>query len=778
MDQSARYVGRPIRRREDPRLLTGRGTYVGDMALPGMAHAAVLRSPHAHARIRGIDVSEAATAPGVLFAGTAADLGPCARPLPLLNPAPTLRPRMPSALAAETVRYVGEPVAVVVATSRYAAEDALERIRVDYEVLPAVADAARALEPGAPLVHDDLDSNLAARMVQKIGDVGSAFRAADVVVRERLEITRGGGAMMETRGVLAAWDERAGRLQVWASTQAPHLIRRVLTQMLGMPDHQVRVVVPEVGGGFGAKLVCYPEDVLIPWLARRLGHPIRWIEDRREDLLSTVQEREQYHEVEVAARRDGTLLGLRNRFVCDAGAYVPWGLVVPTLTATTLGPYKYPAYEVESLTVYTHRVPVSVIRGAGRPQAAFVFERAMDRVAEAVGLDPAEVRRRNFIQPHECPYRLGLIYRDGTEMTIDNGDYPAALERALEMAGYAGFRERQATARAQGRYLGIGIACNVEGTGLGPFESAIVRVDGMGKVHLITGACPQGQAHETTLAQVAADELGVPVDDVAVTTGDTDAIGFGIGTFASRTGAVASGAAAGACRLVREKAVAAAAHLLEAARDDLVYAAGRIHVRGAPSRGVGLADVAAFLAGIPGRALPADVEAGLQASHHFRPAGLTYSNGTCVAVVEVDADTGAVNIEGLFVVHDCGRIINPIVVDGQVQGGVAHGVSNTFFEEPRYDAAGQPLAASFMDYLIPTAAEVPPLRIAHMETPSPLNPTGVKGAGEGGAIFTPAAIAAAVEDALAPLGVRITALPLTPERLRALVAAAPMPDAR
>jgi carbon-monoxide dehydrogenase large subunit len=771
MDESARFVGRPIRRREDPRLLAGQGAYVGDMALPGMAHAAVLRSPHAHARIRGIDAAEASRAPGVLLVGTAADLGPAARPLPLLNPAPGLRPRMPTALAVDTVRYVGEPVAVVVAADRYAAEDALELIRVEYEELPAVADAARALEPGAPRVHDNLDSNLAARTVQTIGDVGPGFRAADLVVRERLAISRGGGGMLETRGVLAAWDARARRLQVWSSTQAPHLIRRVLTQMLALPDHAVRVAVPEVGGGFGAKLVCYPEDVLIPWLALRLRRPVKWLEDRREDLLSTVQEREQYHEVEVAVRRDGTVLALRNRFVCDAGAYVPWGLVVPTLTATTLGPYKFPAYQVEALVAYTHRVPVSVIRGAGRPQATFLFERAMDRVAEAVGLDPAEVRRRNFIQPHEFPYRLGLIYRDGTEMTYDNGDYPAALDRALIMAGYETFRGRQRAARDRGRWIGIGISCQVEGTGLGPFESATVRVDALGKVHVATGACPQGQGHETTLAQVVADELGIPPDDVAVTTGDTDAVGFGIGTFASRTGAVASGAVVGACRLVREKAVAAAAHLLEAARDDLVWDRGRALVRGAPSRAVTLGEAAGFLAGIPGRALPPDVEAGLQATHHFRPASLTYSNAAAVAVVEVDVETGAVRIERIFVVHDCGRLINPMVVEGQIQGGVAHGVSNTLFEEVPYDAAGQPLAATFMDYLIPTAAEVPPLEIAHMETPSPLNPAGVKGAGEGGAIVAPAAIAAAIEDALRPLGVRITSLPLPPERLRRLIAA-------
>ncbi|HYB71800.1 MAG TPA: xanthine dehydrogenase family protein molybdopterin-binding subunit [Candidatus Sulfotelmatobacter sp.] len=772
MDESARFVGRPIRRREDPRLLAGQGIYVADLTLPGMLHAAILRSPHAHARIRRIDGAEAARAPGVLFVGTAADLGPAARPLPLLNPAPTLRPRMPTALAAGSVRYVGEPVAVVVAADRYAAEDALDLIRVEYEALPAVADAARALEPGAPRVHDDLDSNLAARTVQTIGDVEPGFRAADLVVRERLAISRGGGGMLETRGVLAAWDPRARKLQVWSSTQAPHLIRRVLTQMLELPDHQVRVAVPEVGGGFGAKLVCYPEDVLIPWLALRLRRPVKWVEDRREDLLSTVQEREQYHQVEVAVRRDGTVLALRNRFVCDAGAYVPWGLVVSTLTATTLGPYKFPAYQVEALVAYTHRVPVSVIRGAGRPQATFLFERAMDRVAEAVGLDPAEVRRRNFIRPHEFPYRLGLIYRDGTEMAYDNGDYPAALDRALLMAGHAGFRERQRAALARGRRIGIGISCQVEGTGLGPFESATVRVDGLGKVHVATGACPQGQAHETTLAQVAADELGIPPDDVAVTTGDTDAVGFGIGTFASRTGAVASGAVVGACRLVREKAVAAAAHLLEAARDDLVWDRGRVLVRGAPSRAVTLGEAAGFLAGIPGRALPADLEAGLQATHHFRPAGLTYSNAAAVAVVEVDVETGAVRIEGIHVVHDCGRLINPMVVDGQIQGGVAHGVSNALFEEVPYDAAGQPLAATFMDYLIPTAAEVPPVEIAHMETPSPLNPAGVKGAGEGGAIVAPAAIAAAIEDALRPLGVRITALPLPPERLRRLIAAA------
>ena len=766
-----RFVGERIRRREDPRLLTGAGQFVADLPAPGALHVAVLRSPHAHARIRRIDLKEAFRAPGVACAVAAADLGEANAPFPLLVPNPALRAFMPRALAAGVARYVGEPVAAVVAESRYAAEDALERIAVEYEPLPAALDPRAALDPGAPLVHAEAGTNLACRLVQKVGDAEAAFRGAARVFRERLFVSRGGGAALETRGLLAVPEGRDGRLTLWASTQVPHLLRQVLAALLGMAEHTLRVIAPDVGGGFGPKGMAYPEDLLVPWLSLRLGRPVRWVEDRAEDLLSTVQEREQFHDVQVAVRSDGTILAVRDRFLADAGAYVPWGVVVPYLTASTLpGPYKIPNYEVEMTVAYTHRVPVAVVRGAGRPQAVYVMERMMDRVAEGLGLDPAEVRLRNFIQPQEFPYTVGLTFRDGSPLVYDTGDYPACLRKALEMADYRATREAQARLREAGRYVGLGMACYVEGTGLGPFEGASIRVDTQGKVLLVTGACPQGQGHDTTLAQLCAEIVGVPMEDIRVVTGDTEAIPFGVGTFASRVAAVASGAVVTAGRQVREKAIRLAAQLLEAPADEVVLEGGRLHVRGAPGRAVRLGEVAAAALGRPGFTMRQGDEPGLQATSYFHPSASTYSNGANLAIVEVDPQTGATTILRYIVVHDCGRVINPLLVEGQVVGGVAHGIGNALYEDVPFGENGQPLAATFMDYLLPTAAEVPLMEVEHIETPTPLNPAGVKGAGESGTIPAPAAIAAAVEDALRPLGARITSLPLSPEKLRALIA--------
>ncbi len=767
-----RFIGERVRRREDPRLLMGAGRFVADIAAPGALQAALLRSPHAHARIVRLDLAGARRAAGVACAVAAGDLGAANAPFPLLVPNPALKAFMPRGLAAGVVRYVGEPVAAVVAASRYAAEDALERIAVEYEPLPAALDPRQALEAGAPLVHAEAGTNLACRLVQRVGDVGAAFRAAARIFRERLFVSRGGGAAIETRGLLAVPEGGDGRLTVWASTQVPHLLRQVLAQLLGRPEHSLRVIAPDVGGGFGPKAMAYPEDLLVPWLALRLGRPVRWVEDRAEHFLTTVQEREQFHEVEVAVRADGTILGVRDRFLADTGAYVPWGVVVPYLTATTLpGPYKVPNYEVEMTIAYTHRVPVAVVRGAGRPQAVYVMERMMDRVAAGLGLDPAEVRQRNFIRPHEFPYHVGLVFRDGSPLVYDKGDYPACLHKLLEMADYRAFREAQAGLREQGRWVGLGIACYVEGTGLGPFEGASIRVDTQGKVQVVTGACPQGQGHETTLAQLCAETIGVPIEDVGVQTGDTDAIPFGIGTFASRVAAVASGAVVEAGRQVRQKAIRLAAQLLEAPAEDVVLEGGRLFVRGAPGRGLGLAEVAAASLGRPGFTLRPAGEPGLQATHYFHPSAAAYSNGANVAIVEVDPETGAVRVLRYLVVHDCGTVINPLLVEGQVVGGVAHGIGNALFEDAPFGENGQPLATTFMDYLLPTAAEIPLMEVEHIETPTPLNPAGVKGAGESGTIPAPAAIAAAVEDALAPFGVRIASLPLSPEKIRALVAA-------
>jgi carbon-monoxide dehydrogenase large subunit len=519
--------------------------------------------------------------------------------------------------------------------------------------------------------------------------------------------------------------------------------------------------------------MAYPEDLLVPWLALRLGRPVRWVEDRTEHFLSTVQEREQYHEVEVAVLEDGTILAVRDRFVADPGAYVPWGVIVPYLTATTIpGPYRVSHYEVEMTVAYTHRVPVAVVRGAGRPQAVFVMERMMDRIAEGLALDPAEVRLRNFVPPEAFPYNVGLVFRDGSPLVYDSGNYPACLNRLLDLAEYRAAREAQRRERERGRYVGIGLGCYVEGTGLGPFEGASIRVDTQGKVLLTTGASPQGQGHATTLAQLCAETVGVPLDDVTVITGDTEAIAFGVGTFASRIAAVASGAVVTAGRQVRERAIHVAARLLEARTEDVVLEDGRCFVRGAPARALRLGEVAAAALGRPGFTLRNGGEPGLQATHYFHPAAAAYSNGANLAVVEVDPETGRVTLLRYLVVHDCGTVINPLLVEGQVAGGVAHGIGNALFEDVPFSENGQPLASTFMEYLIPTAADVPPFEIEHLETPSPLNPSGVKGAGESGTIPSPAAIAAAVEDALSPLGVRVTRLPLSPEQILRLVEAA------
>jgi carbon-monoxide dehydrogenase large subunit len=768
-----RFVGAAVRRREDARLLTGRGRYVADLHPPGTAHAAFVRSPYAHARIVSVELSRARAAPGVLFAAAAADLGAILKPQPLfMGGQPGLRPVTPTPLASDRVRYAGEPVAVVVARDRYLAEDAAELARVEYEPLAAAVDPARALEPDAPLVHEALGSNLAAQWRVRVGDVEAAFSAAAHIVRDRLTISRAGGGFMEPRGLLAV-PEPTGKLTVWASTQSPHLLQRAIAELLGLPIHQLRVMAPEVGGGFGPKAGQYPEDFLVPWLALRLSCPVVWISDRREDLLSSFLEREQLHEVELAVSGDGIFLALRDRAVADTGAYTPYGAVVAMLTTTsTLGPYKVPNFEAEMRVAYTHRVPVGPVRGAGRPQGAFVMDRMIDLVARRLGLDPAEVRFKNFIQPHEMPYSTGLPFREGKLQTFDSGDYPRCLRMAMELGQYRALRARQEAERQRGRYLGIGIACYVEATSIGPYEGATVRVDPQGKVVVLTGSGPQGQGHETTLAQVCAEELSASMDDVSVLMGDTDAFPFGMGTISSRIATVTSNAVILAARQVREKALALAATLLEANPVDLTLEDGKVSVRGVPERAVTLGQLATLALGRPGVALPPGMRPGLEATEFFYPPAAIFSNGANIAVVEVDPETGQVKLLRYFVAHDCGRVINPLLVEGQIHGGVAHGISNALYEQQVYDERGQPLATTFMDYLLPTAAEIPPIESDHMETPSPLNPAGIKGAGESGTIPAHPAIAAAVEDALAPFGVRIRELPLTPEWLCRLVAEA------
>ena len=791
---TTRTVGARIPRNEDPRLLQGRGCFVDDIQPAGVLHAAVLRSPYAHARIVAIDATRARALPGVALVLTAADLGELDQPTPLLIPNPALtHPRTPRPLAADEVRYVGEPVALVVADSRYLAEDALEAIEVTWQALPVVAslDAARA--EGAPLVHADVPGNRAARLAQRVGDPDAVLAGAARVFRETLWIERSCGSPIETRGVVAEWDARAGALRVWDATQAPLPIKNGLARMFGVPEFKVDVIAPDVGGGFGTKIMLfYPEEILVPLAAIRLGRPVKWIEDRHEHLIAANQERGQIHDVDVAVDGDGRILALRDRFVHDAGAYTPYGIIVPLITSTQLpGPYRLPHYAVEFDVVYTNTAIVTPYRGAGRPHGAFVMERVIGRVARELGLEAVEVRRRNFIQPHEFPWDVGLTFQDGGPTRYDSGDYPRGLEMALETIGFRDFRARQAEARRQGRHLGLGVACYVEGTGIGPYEGAHVRVEPSGRVLVATGLTTQGQGHATTFAQIAADALGCDPADVTVITGDTRRFNWGAGTFASRA-LVTSGNAVGvAARKVRNKALRIAADLLEASPDDLEIANGRVSVRGAPASALTLGALATVANPIryaygkeatdaalrlvkprPGAVLAPDEEPGLEAHGYYAPPHATFASGCHAVIVEVDPATGEVKIIKYAVHHDCGRMINPMIVEGQIRGGVAQGVGGALYERIVYDGEGQPLTTTFMDFLMPTAMEVPSIEIVHTETPSPLNPLGVKGVGEAGAIPGPALLAEAVDDALAPFGVRVREMPLGPDRLRQLIAAA------
>lgn len=790
---ATRWFGASVQRLEDPRLLRGKGTYVDDIDLPDMLHAALLRSPHAHAKIVSIDPGAALALPGVHLVLTARDLGEVLEPSPLLVPHAALtQPRTQLPLALEEVRYVGEAVALVVAESRYLAEDALDLIDVEYEPLPVVHSLEVAAREGGPLVHADVAGNLAAHFVQQVGEPDEIFASAPHVVRERFLVDRGAAMPMECRGVVAQWDELQGMLTCWISTQGPIPIRNGLAAIFHLPEHKVRVVAPDVGGGFGTKIMMfYPEEILTPLAARRLGRPVKWIEDRREHFISANQERSQEHEVEYAFDEQGILLAVRDRFLHDTGAYTPYGIIVPIITACTLpGPYRLRHYASEFTVLYTNKVPVSPYRGAGRPHAVFVMERMMDRIAGELGLDRLEVRARNFIAPDEFPWDVGLVYQDGGPTKYDSGNYQAALEKLKGLLDYEHFQERQAEARAQGRYLGLGVGCYVEGTGIGPYEGAKVSVESDGRVYAVTGVTTQGQAHATTLAQIVAEQLGVPLEDVMVTTGDTQAFNWGVGTFASRAATVAGSAMHLAAVKVREKARQVAADLFEAAPEDIELADGKVFVRDAPHRALTLGQVAISanplryaygenarqlmnmkLAGPrPGPALPAERGApGLEASEYYSPPHGSFASGVHGAIIEVDPTTGMVNFVKYAAVHDCGRLINPAVVEGQVHGGVAQGIGGAFYERLVYDEMGQLINASFMDYLLPTAAEVPPIAVDHVETPSPLNPLGVKGAGEAGVIPVPALFASAIDDALAPLGIRVREMPLHPCRLHELI---------
>lgn len=779
---ASRYVGQRLPPREARRLLAGRGQYVADVRLPGLRHVAFVRSPHAHARIRSIDPAPALALPGVrqVLLGKEA----VARTAPLRSALNELAPSADEwvracewpCMAARRVSYVGEIVAAVVADDRYVAEDAAELVRVAYEPLPAVVDPERALEPDAPRVRDELPDNLLVYRRFQQGDVEAAFARAALVVRERFRTARLTASPLEARGVVAHWDPFRRELTVWISSQAPHLVRIALSDALGLPAERIRVIAPDVGGGFGTKHPLYPEEIVVSLLALSSDAPLAWLEDRREHFTASPHCRDQVHEAELAVDAHGRVLALRDRFLVDVGAYsiypqtasletVQTGLLLP-------GPYDLQTYAWEARGVLTNKAPWGPYRSISRPVGNFVLERLLERAARGLGLDPLEVRRRNLVQPGQFPYRtaVGLL--------IESGSYVEALERLAKMVDLPSFRQEQARARAAGRRLGVGFACFNELCAHGSlainvarghdnftgYDSAVVSIDPSGHLSAALGVTCQGQAHETAFAQLLADEFGVPLEQVSIREGDTATTPFGMGAFGSRSAVVAGGAIRLAAARLREKVVRIAAHLLEAAAHDLELADGGVRVRGVAERRLSLRDLARVAYFNPTR-LPRGEEPQLVETARYDPPPGTWSNGCQAAVVEVEPETGEVRLLRYYAVEDCGVAINPLVVDGQVMGGIAQGIGQALLEAVRYDASGQLLTASFMDYLLPTALDVPPIQVQHLSTPSPYTLGGFKGAGEGGPINPPAAIANAVADALAPLEPRLAETPLTPERV-------------
>jgi len=746
-----------------------------------MLHAAFLRSDYAHARVRSIDVSAARARPGVVAVYTAEDMGNFWRPGPLIVPPPSkvegivFHARTQIPMVKDKARHIGDPLAVVIAESRYVAEDALEDIIVDYEPLEAVVDLEKALEPDAPLVYDDLDSNLAAHVIQEKGDYGAAREQADVVIKRRIVIDRGAAAALENRGVVADWNAKSQQLTVWDTTQAPIPIRNGIAAMLGLSEHQVRVIAPFIGGGFGPKIMMdQPEEVLVPWAAVKLNRPVKWIEDRRENFIGTTQERGQIHDVEIALTRDGRVLGLRDVFLHDTGAYDPYGLTVPLNTQShALSAYDVPNYYTEFKVVFTNKMIVTPVRGAGRPQGIFIMERMLDLAAKELGMDRTEIRRRNYIPPDAFPYRHVVIDQAFAELIFDSGDYEPALDKAMAMIGYDQFlKEEQPRLRAEGRHVGLGIVSFVETTGVGPYEGARVTVESSGKVSVVTGVGTQGQGHFTSFAQVVADQLGVDVRDVRVVTGDTARFHWGTGTFASRGAVVAGNAVNCAASNVRTKVLKLASKVLNAPEEELELTDGQVRVADIPEQAISLGELAVLANPLRGAVEPG-TEPGLESTDYFGPKTCATAFGVVAMIVEVDPETMLVEIKRLAIAHDCGTVLNPMIVDGQIHGGLSLGIGNSFYEQLVYDENGQLLNASFMDYLLPRSTDMPPrIEIGHLETLSPLNPMGSKGVGEAGALPVPAAFAQAVENALADYGVEILETPLSPNRLFEIIQAA------
>ncbi|MBI4761496.1 MAG: molybdopterin cofactor-binding domain-containing protein [Chloroflexota bacterium] len=768
-----KLIGKRVVRNEDPRLLTGHAQFVDDVHLPGMLHAAFLRSEYAHARLLKVDVSKARQHPGVVAVFTAEDMGKDWFPgPPLVSPPPTVKDvvfhsRRQVPLAKDKIRHAGEAIAVVIAESRYIAEDAVEEIEVEYEPLPVVLDLEQALQPDSPLVHDDLESNLAARLSQKKGDYEAARRQADVIVKRRIVIERGAAAAMENRGIVAHWDAQSEHLTIWDTTQAPIPIRNGTAARLGLSEHQVRVIAPFIGGGFGPKIMMfYPEEMVIPWAAKQLNRPVKWIEDRRENFYATTQERGQIHDVEMALSRDGRVLGLKDDFLHDTGAYDPYGLTIPLNTQShNMGGYDIRNYSSEFKVVFTNRIIATPVRGAGRPHGIFVIERMMDAAARELGMDPIELRKRNLIPPDAFPYEHQIIDQAFAPLILDSGNYKAVVDKALEIIGYEKFiKEEQPRLRREGKYVGIGVVPFIETTGVGPYEGARVTVEASGKVNVTTGIGTQGQGHFTSFAQIVAEQLGVKVSDVRIVTGDTSEFHWGTGTFASRGAVVAGSAVHAAAKSVRQKVLKLASKVLEAPEEELELEDGAVRVADIPQKSISLGELAVLANPLRGAVEPG-TEPGLESTSYYGPQYGATAFGTHAMILEVDPQTMMIKIRRYVVAEDCGTVLNPLILEGQIHGGVSMGLGNAYYEKLHVDENGQLLNASFADYLLVSSTEMPRIEVAHLETPSPLNELGAKGVGEAGAIPVPALFAQALENAFYDRKLEVLEMPLSPNRL-------------
>ncbi|MEH7253133.1 xanthine dehydrogenase family protein molybdopterin-binding subunit [Neobacillus niacini] len=777
-----KYVGQSIRRKEDYRLVTGTGQFVADIKLAGMLEAVFVRSPQSHARIHKIDISKAKELPGVHVILIGDDIKGKINPITQFeshsavppNVAKEINPKIQfnyeNILAVNKVMYVGQPVAVVVAENRYIAEDAADLIKVDYEQLTPIVNPFEAMKEGSPLVQEQVEQNIQMEFHLNLGDARLAEQQADHILKTRVHTPRLSSNPIETRGVIADYDHRTEQTHVWSATQLPYEVRATIAHCLGWTEQNIRVTAPDVGGGFGPKGGVHPEEIVIPYISKLVGRPVKWVEDRLEHLTSARQSRDQIHDVVVAYRNDGTILSLRDEFVVDSGAVNFFGFTCAYNTAYHLrGAFKIPNFEVTSRIVLTNKTPNVPFRGAGRPEAVFTMDRVIDMIARNLKLDPVEVIKKNMIQAHEMPYDQGILVKDGARLIYDSGDYPAALNQALVMVEYESFRNRQKELKKEGKNIGIGISTYVEGTGAGPFEGALLSVDSTGKVIAHLGASPQGQGHETVFAQIGADALGLTPDDIVIKVGDTAVLPFGAGTYASRSAVNAGSAMHEASLKLRKKIVSIAGIILGTTPDAIEIEDGKIFSKEDPSHSITLQDIFKRARPAARPPLPPEIEPGLQVTHYFVPPTVTFASSVHIAEVEVDKETGFVELQNYSVVHDCGTVINPMIVDGQVQGGVAQGIGSALYEEIVYDQNGQLLTGTYMDYLLPTSMEIPTVKKGHQEFLSTRNPLGIKGVGEGGAISPPAAIANAIVDALSDLDLVINQLPVSPSRLRGLI---------